>query len=44
MSWLRRNYRSRLMQGLRERIAKETKWSRLAFLYSALFDASELPA
>jgi len=39
----RRNYRSYLLQGIRERIAKEPFGLRLLGLYSMLFDAVELP-
>lgn len=44
MNWQRRNYRRYLMAGLRQQIAKEKSPLRLLWLYTRLFDASELPA
>lgn len=44
MSWSQRNYRKQLTIGIRNRIEQETMWSRLVILYTALFDAAELPA
>lgn len=42
--WWRRNYRNRLMTGIRERISKESYGKRLLVLWSFLLDAGELPA
>jgi len=38
------NKRRWLMEGIRARIERETCWSRLKILYTALFDAGDLSA
>lgn len=42
INWHQRNYRRRLMTGIRAKIAREPFGMRLIALYTALFDATEL--